>query len=69
MLQFGIIALFGAIAGLDLPRLIRERNKRGLFVYSLVLGLAFIISELHLYHFKIMSPNRMITGLVRFFTG
>lgn len=38
---------FMAILPLDVPYLVKNKKKKELFIYFSILGLAFILSELH----------------------
>lgn len=65
MRTVGIILLFSAIALFDLPKLIRERKKKEIAVYSFILGGAFLLTLLHILDFELWSPNRLITEVIR----
>jgi hypothetical protein len=67
MMTLGLILLFVLISLLDLPRLLKQKQKKELYLYSVLLGSAFVLSELHILRIDLWSPNRMITDVVRFF--
>lgn len=61
----GLIGFFIIIALFDVPKLIRKRKKKEIMAYSAVLGLAFLLSFLHILGVDVWSPNRIITDIVR----
>ncbi len=65
MRMVGLIGFFIVIAMFDLPKLIRERKKKELLAYAAVLGLAFLLSVLHILQIELWSINRIITDMVR----
>ncbi|MGC5328567.1 hypothetical protein [Brevibacillus sp. SYSU BS000544] len=67
MATVSLILLFAAISYLDLPHLLRQRKKRELLVYSVLLLSAFILSEMQILRIEMWSPNRIITEIVHTF--
>ncbi len=62
----GLLALFAAIALLDMPRLWKRRKSKmkELAVYGSILGLALVLCLLQTLRVPLGSPNRVIAAAV-----
>jgi hypothetical protein len=67
MKTFSLIITFLFLTVFDLPRLIKEKKKKEIFIYAAFMGAAFLISELHVLRWHLWSPDRIITDIVRLF--
>ncbi len=67
----GLLALFAAIALLDMPRLWKRRKTKAkeLAVYGSILGLAFTLCLLQTLRVPMGNPNRAIAAAVDLFKG
>jgi hypothetical protein len=65
MSQLGLLALAALIAVVDIPKLWKNGQKRDLWVFSAILLTAFTLIELHMFHFHIISPDKIITTIVQ----
>jgi len=64
---FLILLLFVAISFLDYRRIIKKKDKKNLIIYSLILGFAFIITELHILGFRVIGLNQIVTFIIDMF--
>ena len=64
---FLILLLFVAISFLDYRRMIKKKDKKNLIIYSLILGFAFIITELHILGFRVIGLNQIVTFIMDMF--
>lgn len=64
---FLILLLFVAISFLDYRRIIKKKDKKNLIIYSLILGFAFIITELHILGFRVIGLNQIVTFIMDMF--
>jgi len=64
---FLILLLFVAISFLDYRRMIKKKDKKNLIIYSLILGFAFIITELHILGFRVIGLNQIVTFIIDMF--
>jgi hypothetical protein len=55
-----IIIIFGLIAWIDLPPLIREKNWRDVAAFGIVFGLALVVSVLN--ELKVPIPSTILTA-------
>ncbi|MEK9199526.1 hypothetical protein SFC08_14900 [Lysinibacillus halotolerans] len=67
MNTFLLILLFAAISFLDYRHLMRTKDKKGFIVYTSILALAFVITQLHLLGFKVPGLNKFVTFIVNLF--
>jgi hypothetical protein len=67
MKTFLLILLFVSISFRDYKYLIKERKKRAFMIYSLILGTAFLLSELHILGIKVKGLNQLVTLVVGLF--
>jgi hypothetical protein len=51
-----LILVFALIASLHIPDLLKRKRKKELIVYGGILGLAFVLSELHVLRVPIWNP-------------
>jgi uncharacterized membrane protein YsdA (DUF1294 family) len=51
-----LVIVFGLIGSLDMPALFKHKRKKELTVYVGILGLAFVLSELHILRVPIWNP-------------
>jgi hypothetical protein len=59
-----LVLLFLAVSLLDLPSLIKKKDIKQIIVYSSILGVAFLLTELHTFRVHVPSPDRLITNTV-----
>ena len=64
---FLILLLFVAISFLDYRRMIKKKDNKNLIIYSLILGFAFIITELHILGFRVIGLNQIVTFIIDMF--
>jgi hypothetical protein len=61
----GVVILFAAIALLDIRSLWKDHNKKVILLYASLLGLAFILSELHILGFKLIGLNQLVGAFAK----
>jgi hypothetical protein len=64
MNTFLLILLFVLISYRDYQYLIKERKRRGFIIYSIILGTAFLLSELHILGIKVKGLNQLVALVV-----
>lgn len=57
-----LLLLFTAMAMVDVPRI--RRKKKELLVYSILLGGAYLLSELHVLRIKLWGLNQIVMKVV-----
>lgn len=65
MNTFLLFLLFTAISFFDYKMLIEEKRTKELIIYTTILGLAFVLFELHILGFKVPGLSQMVTTIVR----
>jgi len=70
MMTFLLILLFVSISFFDYVYMLKakkKRNKKEIFIYTAILGVAFVISELHILEIKVVGLNQIVTYFMNFF--
>ncbi|MEQ2525466.1 hypothetical protein WMO40_02030 [Bacillaceae bacterium CLA-AA-H227] len=67
MNTFLLILLFIAISFLDYRKLMQEKKVKVIVIYTGILGIAFILSELHLLEKKLIGLNQIVAYIMRIF--
>lgn len=62
---FPLIAVFIVLVLLEVPKLLRERNWRGLSVYAILMGIAFTISVLLTTGINMPMPGRVLQQFLK----
>ncbi|WP_251554057.1 hypothetical protein [Neobacillus muris] len=65
MTTFGLILIFAALLVLDFPKVWKRKGMAAKIVYSSILGLAFVLSELNILGFKVIGLNQILIKIIR----
>ncbi|RTR27132.1 hypothetical protein EKG37_19815 [Robertmurraya yapensis] len=67
MSTFLLILLFIAISFLDYKDMLKTKKVKVIVIYTGILGIAFILSELHLLEKKLIGLNQIVAYIMRIF--
>lgn len=67
MNSFLLILLFIAISFLDYREMLKAKKVKIIVIYSGILGIAFILSELHILEKKVIGLNQIIAYIMGYF--
>lgn len=67
MNTFLLILLFIAISFLDYKDMLKTKKVKVIVIYTGILGIAFILSELHLLEKKLIGLNQIVAYIMRIF--
>lgn len=67
-MTFILILLFVSISFFDYRHMIKaKKNKKVIILYTAILGIAFILSELHILEIKVVGLNQIVTAIFNLF--
>lgn len=67
MMTVLLILLFVSISFYDYLYMVKAKKKKVIILYSAILGVAFIMSELHILDIKVVGLNQIITFIINLF--
>lgn len=64
-----LILFFAAISYLDYRYMIRNKKKQAMVIYTIILGIAFTLSEIHVLGVRVMGLNQLVMFIFDLFRG
>ncbi|MFD2777053.1 hypothetical protein ACFSTA_06740 [Ornithinibacillus salinisoli] len=67
MQTFLLILLFVSISFLDYRYMIKEKKRKILVIYTIILSVAFVITELHVLGYRLKGLNQFVSYIMDLF--